>query len=205
MENTKEAIQSHQVMCNDTRARLKEHDLLGPWMDEPDRVEFQAYGLDCLLVRNHSMFQWCGYVGVSLDHPNVKRLVKKKLKLSSHEKEYLEDEEDDLEVHGGITYREECNHFICHITEKEDKLFWFGFDCAHFGDMVPGMDLNMRQIRKLPDYPPEAKEMDAKLTGLLKELNANQSSFNINTHYRDMNYVIEETKQLARQLHEKQN
>lgn len=200
-ETTKEAIQRHQEACNVTRGKMKEAEFWdGPWMTEPDRVEFKAYGLDCLLSRNPWLLNWCGYVGVSLDHPNVKRLVKKTLKLSSYEREYLEDEEDNLDVHGGITYREECQGPICHITEEKDKLFWLGFDCAHAGDLVPGMDLAMK-IAPKPDADMHTiQEQLDKLDSMIKK--EGDSSAFFGPAYRDINYVMEQTKYLARQLAE---
>ncbi len=51
-----------------------------------------------------------------------------------------------LEAHGGITYSGACSpgeggRGICHTPSPGDPrdLFWFGFDCAHCGDVVPGM------------------------------------------------------------------
>jgi len=31
---------------------------------------------------------------------------------------------------------------ICHVPEagESDRVWWFGFDCAHLGDLIPGMD-----------------------------------------------------------------
>jgi hypothetical protein len=40
----------------------------GPWDTEPDRLEFEAEGFPCLMVRNKSG-AWCGYVGVPPTHP----------------------------------------------------------------------------------------------------------------------------------------
>lgn len=42
----------------------------GPWVGEPDKYQWvdEATGLDCLMVRG-PMGSWCGYVGVTKDHP----------------------------------------------------------------------------------------------------------------------------------------
>jgi len=40
-----------------------------------------------------------------------------------------------LRVHGGITWAD--NHVP---MNKPDGLWWFGFDCAHAGDLCPSME-----------------------------------------------------------------
>lgn len=130
MNTTKKAILEHQKQCDEMRAQFKEKDLMGPWMDEPDRVEFNHKGFACLLIRHPSLFHWCGYVGLSPDHS------------------YFDKEDPDdanIDIHGGITYSKKCKGAVCHIPkegEKED-LFWLGFDCAHLGDNSPGRDFFM--------------------------------------------------------------
>lgn len=83
----------------------------GPWEHElENHIEFQFRNLECCMMRNdHGA--WCGYVAVPLDHPHAKGLLSK----------------SDLEVHGGITYH-----------ESTETHCWFGFDCAHAGDTLPG-------------------------------------------------------------------
>jgi hypothetical protein len=95
---------------------------VGPWTDEPNRVEFKHAGLDCLLSRT-AMGYWCGYVGLPRGH-------------RFYGKSYDEDSVD-VRVHGGLTYAEECNGHVCHLTEDDDKLWWLGFDCAHYMDLSP--------------------------------------------------------------------
>lgn len=46
------------------------------------------------------------------------------------------DAEADFDVHGGITYRELSKSYP---VENETPLLWIGFDCAHFGDNIPGI------------------------------------------------------------------
>jgi len=93
----------------------------GPWCKEPNRFEFKHAGFDCLAVRQfHGA--WCGYVGVTEEHP------------------YFGKNYDDLqfEVHGGLTYAKECSGVVCHFSDNESKKrWWFGFDCAHAQDLVP--------------------------------------------------------------------
>lgn len=89
------------------------------WKDEPDSKDFNAHGFRCALRRGpKSLGHWCGYVGIpethrvfGLDYDNVP-----------------------VEVHGGLTYAgDRCP------GEKPDGLWWVGFDCAHLGDLVPGV------------------------------------------------------------------
>lgn len=96
----------------------------GLWDEEPeDRVDFLHSGFACLLLRNR-MGAWCGYVGVGPDHP-------------LHGKDY---EKADVEVHGGLTYADACGGSICHVPKPgmPEKVWWFGFDCIHSGDVAPG-------------------------------------------------------------------
>lgn len=52
-----------------------------------------------------------------------------------------------LSCHGGITY----SGFLGDETEKE---WWFGFDCAHLGDYVPGVADSYMEMRVAePDNP----------------------------------------------------
>lgn len=96
----------------------------GPWDEEPDRIDFEHAGFACLILRN-DMGNLCGYVGVGPDHP-------------FYGKDY---EEIDADVHGGLTYCGTCRPPICHVPKPgmTDDVFWFGFDCGHFRDLVPSM------------------------------------------------------------------
>lgn len=97
----------------------------GPWIDEPDRVEWRTAGLPCLVRRGISG-ALCGYVAVPPEHPY-------------HGKHY--GEVDELLAPGGVNYSALCNgDDICHVPEpgEPDNVFWFGFDCGHMGqDFVP--------------------------------------------------------------------
>lgn len=104
----------------------------GAWQTEPDKKQWQdeATGLPCLIVRNH-MGALCGYAGVPAGHP-------------AYGRQY--DALEDIDAHGGLTFADRCQknedpaYGICHIAPAgEDDIWWFGFDCAHFMDHVPGM------------------------------------------------------------------
>jgi hypothetical protein len=100
----------------------------GPWDSEPDLVEWrdEATGYPCLVVRG-PMGALCGYVGVPPEHP-------------WHGKEYG-DTPFECEVHGGVTYSDKCAGHICHVPRpgESEHVWWFGFDCAHSGDVSPGL------------------------------------------------------------------
>jgi len=111
----------------------------GPWSDEPSKMQWvdRATGMPCLIVRNH-LGALCGYAGVAPGHP-------------LHGFNY---DDADLDVHGGLTYADRCQpttdeaHGICHVPEPgtPHDVWWFGFDCAHSGDAVPGMPNLSREL-----------------------------------------------------------
>lgn len=88
----------------------------GPWDDEPDTDQWtdEATGLQCYVVRNKFSGSWLGYVMVPVGHP-------------MHGKGYSELE---IDAHGGLTYSGD---------KKGDGGHWLGFDCAHLGDLSPGL------------------------------------------------------------------
>ncbi len=107
----------------------------GEWRGEPDKVQWTdpATGLACLAKRNPNFGNWCGYVGIGPDHP-------------WHGKGYGDLPDGGPSVHGGLTYASKCEEgpaeeTICHVPAagEPDHLWWFGFDCAHGGDLTPGM------------------------------------------------------------------
>lgn len=140
----------------------------GQWDDEPDKIQWQdeATGYPCLIKRNN-IGALCGYVGVSEGHP-------------LYRKDY--NDVDGVYAHGGLTYADACqedpsHHGICHIPEpgEPDHVWWFGFDCAHAGDYMPG-------------YPAALREIGLK--------------YHSHDTYRNLAYVQEECRQLAQQLKE---
>lgn len=116
----------------------------GPWQNEPDRIEWEKHGMPCLMLRT-DMGNWCGYVAVNPGHPwhskgytscTAPEICEKQKAdgYCDHTPEHI------LDVHGGITYANQCAGHICHVPKpgKPDNVFWFGFDCAHGGDGIPG-------------------------------------------------------------------
>lgn len=131
---------------------------LGPWQDEPDRVDFIHSGFACFAKRG-PLGQWCGYVGVPRESP-------------LYGKPY---HDVNFDVHGGLTYADKCDGEICHAPEPgmPDDVWWLGFDCAHSGDLVPGMEA----FRRKASFPSPDWET-----------------------YKDLAYVSSQIRSLAEQL-----
>lgn len=99
----------------------------GPWMTEPDRVEWRSAtqpSFACLIVRGPVMGQLCGYVGVPPGH-------------RWHGKGM---HEPDVDVHGGLTFAAGCDEdgHICHVAQPGEpgEVWWLGFDCGHCFDFI---------------------------------------------------------------------
>lgn len=143
----------------------------GPWADEPDKIQWmdEATRLPCLIVRFGDVHgALCGYVGVPPGHP-------------AYGRDYSEVE--DLEAHGGVNYSHGCNgtdeaRGICHVAGdgEADHVWWFGFDCAHAGDLCPRIEA------LLPEH----------LTARRREI--------LQDEYRDVEYVREQVRLLSAQL-----
>lgn len=124
------------------------------WWNEDNKVDFEAEGFKCCMRRG-PLGTWCGYVGIPVSHPWHGKSYN----------DYIEPTTDMLgprdandhgsidllcmafsgkdptkelslglamRVHGGITYAANQEPH-----GKPDGLWWFGFDCAHAGDLVP--------------------------------------------------------------------
>lgn len=131
-QKTKEAIERHKLECEAIRSQLPE----GPWMAEPDRQEFKAYGFNCLVARAYGTFALCGYVGIPKSHPLYGATF---------------NELDEIDVHGGLTHSEKCVEHICHLSENEEDLWWLGFDCAHTFDLCPGVMAFLKDSQSIPE------------------------------------------------------
>jgi len=100
------------------------------WEKEPNFLEWYSGDVHCMIKRSPHLGHLCGYVGVDKLHP-------------LYDVHY-----DDLEVHGGITYHGK------NIEGMKETMFYFGFDCAHYGDLSPymGISLNQNATYKNIDY-----------------------------------------------------
>jgi hypothetical protein len=169
----------------------------GPWSNEPRKIQWvdASTGLPCLIVRN-PVGALCGYTGVYAGHPFHKVEYSQCTVKCGKDYCYDHSPEAQLQVHGGITFSEACAHSedesdgICHIPEPgtSDDVWWFGFDCAHGGDLIPGM----MYTEKAMDIVAQSKgEPPFPTKGVWSR-----------THdiYKDVNYVKDEVASLASQL-----
>lgn len=103
----------------------------GPWQGEPDKIHWidPETDLDCLMHRGPGG-HWCGYVAVTEGHP-------------AFEKNY---DDVDVDAHGGLTFASFCqknvtdeSEGVCHVPQpgRPDRVWWLGFDFAHYGDLSP--------------------------------------------------------------------
>lgn len=125
----------------------------GVWLGEADKVAWidPATGLECIMLRDRDEGFLSGFVGVPAGHP-----------LFGWDQDALTPELG-IEVHGGVTQSRICDdgpsprrrliieaRRICHVVVGEMPLnhatdhrpghgqWWFGFDCDHVYDVVPG-------------------------------------------------------------------
>lgn len=127
----------------------------GPWQDEPDEIRWidEETRYPCVILRGPAEIgHLCGYVGVPKDN-------------HAHGKGY---DNVDVDVHGGLTYSDK------QVPKSEPNgLWWLGFDCAHLGDLTPG--LRAALLREPPEWAREEA-------------------------YRDIAYVTAQCQRLAKQL-----
>jgi hypothetical protein len=125
-----------------------------PWYSEDNKVDFEADSLRCCMRRG-PLGSWCGYVGIPKSHPWWGKGYNDYIKptadmlgprdVDDHGAIDLlcqawsgKDATEELSVglamrvHGGLTYARDHEPY-----GKPDGLWWFGFDCAHSGDLIP--------------------------------------------------------------------
>lgn len=83
----------------------------------------------------------------------------------------------DVGVHGGLTYSDHCHGEICHVPApgEPDNVWWFGFDCAHGGDIIPSFNA-------------------------IPGIHVMSSTSPFGETYKDVKYVRREVEELAKQL-----
>jgi hypothetical protein len=158
----KETMHKYEAEMAESRSRWPE----GPWTKEPDRKEWRTRsGLPGLIVRNH-MGALCGYAAVPPGHP-------------AHGEHY---DKIEASAHGWLTFADKCHGPICHVPAagEPDDVWWFGFDCAHCGDLTAS-DIAMEKA-----YP-ELRLGSRENTPWTRS-------------YKDIAYVSEEVEKLAEQL-----
>jgi hypothetical protein len=129
----------------------------GPWQDEPDLQRWvdPVTGLRCLIRRTGYIGHLCGYVKVGRGHP----AYRKKRGHAVYR----------LRMHGGASFAGQPST----LTYRE-KGWWIGFDCAHAGDLSPGMESLLARLQFPSARPPDV--------------------------YRDIEYVTNQVRYLAAQL-----
>ena len=126
----------------------------GPWHQEPDKMQFpdEETGLPCLIRRSYFGGSLCGYVGITEDHP----LFGVDYSCSPH----IPSLDCEINVHGWISFsglgqetKENCLG-ICHIPGPGEpgKIWWFGFDCAHWFDLRPADKYSLKVMGKYGAY-----------------------------------------------------
>lgn len=165
----------------------------GEWEGEPDKVVWvdEDTGLDCMAKRHHTWGNWCGYVGVTEDHTlhgtNYSECLCGGICDTAIESDgywCMHTPEAIFAVHHSLTFSGSCQEDasrelgICHIPQdgRPDNVWWFGFDCGHFGsgDYAPGAPSSMKSI----------------LTAFRNEAHS----------YKNLEYVIKQCELLAAQL-----
>jgi hypothetical protein len=152
------------------------------WLNEPDYKRWRdgETQLQCLILRAGSTGALCGYV--RLPKNLAKKMIRHRRRFaffSSSGRAYRRAGYDmpafrALDVHGGLTY---SGSITTRLRGKERGV-WVGFDCAHFNDLTPTLDKVM-----------ERNGIGALMTQQVRI-------------YRDINYVTNEVKALARQIKE---
>jgi hypothetical protein len=135
----------------------------GPWQREPDRAEWWIDGLPCIALRHDKWGTWCGYVGVPRGHAFWGLFYGdlRSVRLGWW----------GPRVHGGLTWSSDSS-----ALDLPPGYWWFGFDCGHGEDLVPGRAAMLARV--VPSYL-QRRTWET---------------------YRDLAYVQEECLGLARQL-----
>lgn len=142
----------------------------GEWVEEADTIEFEYLGYHAVV---HRVFK---------REPYAKELAYFGGHLCGYvripnDHPYFKKKDLDLDCHFGLTFEE--------IHEEH----WVGFDCAHSGDYVPSME----HFRRTNEEMKKFKEMFPNPPGYEK--------FSLfNPVYRNMEYCIENCKEMINQL-----
>lgn len=161
--------------------------------------DFDSSGLRCIVVFQRHGHR-CGYVGVPMGHPLYGKDYDEHLDIKKSDIEAREvsgifpllgtilDEDERIRIeayfscHGGITYSGGGEKSVYPI---ESDLWWFGFDCAHYGD---GKDFHLA----MQLFPEHAEQIM-----LSKQLEDTYPTYD---PIRDLDYVVSECVKLAEQI-----
>jgi hypothetical protein len=117
----------------------------GPWLAEPDKVQYPdaKTGYPVIITRHESFGNLCGYVGVQEGHPLFGKSYDEVWGMGIY-----------LPGHGDVNFADRCQigvneaTGICHVPApgESDVVWWYGFDCAHGGDLCPKMEARYRTM-----------------------------------------------------------
>lgn len=132
-----------------------------PWEHEPDHVMFMSEaGYVCEIKRHEAHKHLCGYIYIPFGHPDYGKTYHAL--------------EDTLAVHGGWTYSHDGG------DDDGGKFTIFGFDCAHAGDISPGIvDITNKWLGQITEGTDDTET------------------------YRDIAYVTEQLENAAKQFKER--
>lgn len=100
----------------------------GPWLTEPDLIEWRAEGCRYpMIIWRGGMGQLCGYVGVPPEHPFYRRTA----------------------GFPGVSYAGPCDEFRA-PTGEPPTCWWFGFSCNGY---MPYHESFFRLISDIPGVP----------------------------------------------------
>mgnify|MGYP001576486243 CR=1 FL=1 len=131
----------------------------GPWDGEPDQRVWLHAGMLCAAIRKPVGF-WCRYVALPQGHPDFGN-------------DY--NNSAGVDVHGGLTYAQHPPYdlFGGMILSNHLAYYWvFGFDCAHSGDLSPG-------IARFALIVPRYEAVYRTLAYVTREVNAMANQLNL--------------------------
>jgi hypothetical protein len=153
---------------------------------------------------------WCGYVGIGPEHPLFGLPTNHPLNLPAswfdgrralegaspfdifiHALSGAKSIEDAcpislaFQVHGGVNYASD------HVPDSDPgDRWWFGFDCGHAGDYIPGKRIDKMMQELVESMPEEVRDTMRRIVNSRIDDNV----------YRDQQYVVSECQSLAAQL-----
>lgn len=123
--------------------------MIKEWEHEPDRLEFEYDGFQCLILRCPESKHLNGYVGLPKWHPYYGRNY----------------DDMDVDVHGGLTFSQEGDG-----GNWASGSWWIGFDCAHYGDLIPQWLLMIGRKARADETYRNIEYVKGELMCLVKQL-----------------------------------
>lgn len=98
----------------------------GPWQDEPDELAWSYGDVACQIVREPAG-TLNGYIGLPATHPWYGKA----------------DDAITARAHGGINFAGQFGN-TTFASKTDSQLWWIGFDTMHGGDLVPAIQVLLR-------------------------------------------------------------